>query len=373
MCARQKFSRRAVVSLSVALTAASLSFVQILQAGLIAQGTPGEFVAKADNVANLANQPEEANGDKPLDANSGNAPEGTPDLPLSASTNLPQLAVSATGIGADSSPGLGGVSPNKRNRKNSSMSRPGTPGNGSGGSGSRSGFGANGGANGPNSLGTGSGGGASGAGANGSGSAADSSSGPAAFAQTAFASSGGSSGTSDSGVSANSAAAPGASADNPILPSSTNDGSYVFNYKSSAGGNSVYFDPPIAPGYAFTTSSGSPNFASFTIDTPLPGTTDLTISFDNLTEHFSPTSTFDFTAYVPGGVSEFTVTGISRSDVNSGGEFNYHMTFVDSTQNGSFSQTALFENPEPGSITLVIAGVLSLFGWRRTRGNREVA
>jgi MYXO-CTERM domain-containing protein len=128
----------------------------------------------------------------------------------------------------------------------------------------------------------------------------------------------------------------------------------------------------LATGYLITVNSG-PNILTVT-DATAPGllsnTTLLTVSFDGHTGTFAPGGTFDFGAVEPGGVTQFTLTGISPLDViaNPSGEFVTSFTFApsDGTQDGQITETAL-QAPEPGSLTLWGAGALCLLGWRQRR------
>src|SRR5579872_3929100 len=175
--------------------------------------------------------------------------------------------------------------------------------------------------------------------------------------------------TSNSGASG-----AGSNPSNPILPTSTQGNTYNFNYTTPGGGSSsqLFFDPPIASGYIYTTDPGSPNFGSVTVETPLPNTTVLSVSFDDTTQQFSPGSTFDFTQFDPNGVPQFTLFGISPTDVQNGGEFNAALGFVDPQGGtpGSFSDVAI---PEPGSLTLLALGSFGLIGWRKRRASNAAA
>jgi hypothetical protein len=159
-------------------------------------------------------------------------------------------------------------------------------------------------------------------------------------------------------------AAIGADAAHPVLPSATINGSYVFDHSATSAGTPVFFDPPVASGYIFTSSG--PNFATFTVTTPLPNTSALTFTFNGTSTSVNATSPgsgqFPEFAFPSGGVSQFTLSGINANDIH-GQEFTYAFTFADSGPI-SFSQTPL-AFPEPGSLTLLSVGVAGLLVWRR--------
>jgi hypothetical protein len=156
----------------------------------------------------------------------------------------------------------------------------------------------------------------------------------------------------------------GADAAHPVLPSETINGSYEFNHTATSAGTPVFFDPPVASGYIFTSSG--PNFATFTVTTPLPNTPALTFSFNGTSTSVNSTSPgsgqFPGFTFPTGGISQFTLSGINAADIH-GQEFNYAFTFAGDGPI-SFSQTPL-AFPEPGSLTLLSVGVAGLLVWRR--------
>jgi hypothetical protein len=182
----------------------------------------------------------------------------------------------------------------------------------------------------------------------------------------------GGSGSSDPGGTEGPISSPsGSSLANPILP---NPGSsYVFDYHVTPGGlgntSPLFFDPPIANGYDFQIISG-PNFASVEVPLSSPGAAHaiFTLTFGTTTELLSPGTPFFFTLVDPGGVSKFTITGNvgenGPDEVVHSLTFDTAISFVDGGP-GSFSQTPIFNNPEPGSLTLVALGAAALCGCRR--------
>jgi len=243
----------------------------------------------------------------------------------------------------------------KRRQQGYGNSGPGGSGSG-GGSGSRSGVGATGstgaGTNlpGNNSLGTTSGGGSSnGLPAGNGGSASTGVISPGAP--------GGSMNLLDSQVA-------GSSAANPLLPSSTNGNSFTFQYSVTPGGlgiaSPLYVDPPIATGYLFTLNAG-PKIDTVTIVNPqsdLPNTPLITVSFDGHTGTVAPGGTFDFTQLEPGGVSSFTLTGISPLDVSANPSLDFLTSFTFAGEGPGtiteFLTSFTFAGEGPGTITETI-------------------
>jgi hypothetical protein len=177
-------------------------------------------------------------------------------------------------------------------------------------------------------------------------------------------SSGGGSGGSSSGGSAVAATGPvaGSTAANPILPSGMKNGAYVFNHNGTSAGTPIFFDPPIASGYVFTASG--PNFASFTVTTPLPNTPVLTFTFNGGSTNWNTSGSglFPEFSFPNGGVSQFVLSGINNADIH-GQEFNYAFTFV-GTDAGSFTQAPL-SFPEPSSLVLLSMGVAGIVIWQK--------
>jgi len=170
-------------------------------------------------------------------------------------------------------------------------------------------------------------------------------------------------GTTSSGTGATSPVI-GADAAHPVLPSATINGSYEFDHTATSAGTPVFFDPPVASGYIFTSSG--PNFATFTLTTLLPNTPALTFTFNGTSTSVNATSPgsglFPEFAFPIGGISQFTLSGINAADIH-GQEFTFAFTFAGDGPI-SFSQTPL-AFPEPGSLTLLSAGVAGLLVWRR--------
>jgi hypothetical protein len=345
--------QRANPFLHLVLVCASICCWQRCDAGLTAGGLAEVVLVDLNGQSGQPNQ-----GDNAAVPPSASASE--------SGSTAPALTPTGSGSGPVASGGFGAVpaAPRKRSRQNSGNFGPGNGGGaGGGGAGGGSGGGSSsGGTGGPNGLG----GGASPFSPGGSG---------------GLSGTGASSSGLGGSVSLSETSVPGSSAANPLLPSSINGDAYGFNYTVTPGGlgstaSPLYVDPPLATGYLVTVDSG-PNILTVT-DTTNPSlllnTTLLTVNFDGHTGTFAPGGTFDFGAVEPGGVNQFTITGISPADVaaNPLGEFVTSFTFAPSngTQAGQITETAL-HGPEPASLTLWTAGALSLLGWRQLRGKKR--
>ena len=367
-----RWSSSPVAILNLAMMAATLIIIQDSHAGLIEDGIAVAPVADVNESAPTMHPAATPSAGDDLE----DALSGATDLPLAASADMNQLLRTPTNAGATPGIDSGGVHhSNSKRRRNASFS----PSNGTGG-------GSGGGSSGSHSVSSLT----SGSTASGSGAISDSSNGPPGSTQFISGLTGGSGIGSGSAGLALFANASGLSSVDPgnssfgsmtsfsssaILPSSIVGGMYTFRGNSAPGmgGSSapLTFDPPLAPGFAFHSLAGDPNFASIQVTDPLPNTSLLRVAFNGQNETFAPGSIFSFPT---GGVSTFTVTGISSADVQTGGEFLTSITF---TQPGQFrfTETALNGDaqifapavPEPGSLTLLAAGTIVLLSWRRLR------
>jgi hypothetical protein len=169
---------------------------------------------------------------------------------------------------------------------------------------------------------------------------------------------------------------PGTTPANPVLPvGQISSGAFdipVVSQTITPG--PIYIDPAIATGYDYT--STNLNFASVVIPQALPGgDSQFQLNFQGHSVTLNAGTTFDFTSVVPGGVSEFTITGINPAenlDPNNPGAFVTGLTFVG--QGGTDAlMTPLTQDvgvaPEPASLTLLGTGAVALlgYGWRRRR------
>lgn len=140
---------------------------------------------------------------------------------------------------------------------------------------------------------------------------------------------------------------PGSTPDNPILPA---DPAPPWRFPGVVEGRARaslfgYLDPQVASGYHFEMSGfGEANFASVVVPNPLPGgDSSFMVSFDGYTAPLEAGVPFDFTATVPGGVPEFTITGIDDTealDPNDPSAFVTGVTFVNAF-NGDIVMTPL--------------------------------
>jgi hypothetical protein len=109
------------------------------------------------------------------------------------------------------------------------------------------------------------------------------------------------------------------------------------------------------------------------LSSPAINAATFTLIFGTTTELVVPGTPFFFTSVDPGGVSQFTITGDfggnGTDQVVRSLTFDTAISFVDGGE-GSFSQTPIFNNPEPGSLTLVALGIAGLFVRRTTRRRR---
>jgi hypothetical protein len=140
-------------------------------------------------------------------------------------------------------------------------------------------------------------------------------------------------------------------------------GVYHFDVESVGPSSVSYIDPTIAVGYRYDTGAGDPNFASVILPDVGGGVFDLSYgaiatTLDAGIQYFFPV----------GGVSDFTVTGIDPAadlDPADTSAFVTGLTFV---SDGPFTgtMTPLTEEvPEPGALSLLVAGLLGLVVARR--------
>jgi hypothetical protein len=137
----------------------------------------------------------------------------------------------------------------------------------------------------------------------------------------------------------------------------------------------LYVDPDYAAGYLYE-ADGS-NFASFTVPNALPGGDDLfSLAFGGMTHTLQAGQAFNFTDYVPGGVSEFQLLGIDLSeqvDPTQLPPFVSGFKFIDDgvvtlTQTPLLAQAAAV--PEPASLAIWSIGAIGM-AVSAARGRRK--
>jgi hypothetical protein len=128
----------------------------------------------------------------------------------------------------------------------------------------------------------------------------------------------------------------------------------AYNFKLPVVPGQTYFiDPAIATGYSYTTGAGNPNFASVLL--PAIQTTPYLVTFlvngKQETVSVSPNTVYTFAS---GGVSAFSVTGISQTDNLAPADATAFVTGLTFVSSGTFTgtQTPLVDpGPTAGAVT----------------------
>jgi hypothetical protein len=143
----------------------------------------------------------------------------------------------------------------------------------------------------------------------------------------------------------------GAAVPTVYLPTVVN-GAYNFNM-TVVSGQTYFIDPAIATGYSYTTGAGNPNFASVLL--PAIQTTPYLVTFlvngKQETVSVAPNTVYTFAS---GGVSAFTVTGISQTDNLAPADATAFVTGLTFVSSGTFTgtQTPLVDpGPTAGGVT----------------------
>lgn len=157
------------------------------------------------------------------------------------------------------------------------------------------------------------------------------------------------------------------------LPITGSTGGYGYMI-TVMGGQTYFVDPTVAVGYSFATGAGNPNFASVIFPAVQTAPFDLSFLYGG-TDHGDmvlPGTVFDFPA---GGVDAFTVTGIDPADGLDPADTTAFITGLTFVSDGTFTGTqtpitGVVATPEPGSIVLLLSGLLGLrLFWRGRRAS----
>ena len=155
----------------------------------------------------------------------------------------------------------------------------------------------------------------------------------------------------------------------PLLPTSidtTPSGGTRFTFSKVASGQ--WFDPPSASSFAYTMTSGS--LFTKIDDFPTGFDNPFTISTNGIVlGTFGPGQSVDMTGFPGGGVSTFTVSGISPL-VDPNDPLGFALPIEFNTPTASFEQEAV-SAPEPSSIVLIAAGGLIACTRRRSDCRRR--
>lgn len=169
--------------------------------------------------------------------------------------------------------------------------------------------------------------------------------------------------------------APGGRPDTPLVPfASTPSGEndVALNINNGLGVDTpIWVDPVVATGFTYTQGVGGENFATLIIPSALPlGDDTFTLSFEygsgNLfSDLFGVGAVFDFTAFDPLGISQFTIGGIDVGEgVDPTDPFVVGLTFVAGGFQSTLSIDATTTNtdadpnvvPLPTTILLLLSG-----------------
>lgn len=157
---------------------------------------------------------------------------------------------------------------------------------------------------------------------------------------------------------------PGASQNNPILPT-TSDGNGTFGFQGAGSG---WIDPPTASGYHYQMTAGS--LFTHIADFPTGFNSPFTVSVNGLSlGQFTPGQPVDFTAFPGGGVTAFDISGITPL-VDPANPFGFSVNLQYNTPTASFTATT---TPEPSVLGLCLIGIpLLTRAARQGRSNRAV-
>jgi len=178
---------------------------------------------------------------------------------------------------------------------------------------------------------------------------------------------------------------PGSSESLPLLPED-DEAPFAFEV-DQAGGETIWFDPPVAVGYEFDVQSG-PLFETVTLPTNVQSEDFMIeVMLDTGFESqgsFAPGATFDFTQLDAAGVDLFRILGIDPElglDPDDPTAFPAGLSFT-SAGTTDFTMAAITEEvgdgtvPSPATLPLVLSGLAGLLAcrqaWRHRRCSRAL-
>lgn len=154
------------------------------------------------------------------------------------------------------------------------------------------------------------------------------------------------------------------SQDNPSLPDGFNGTGWVFSNVQSG----LWFDPPFTNAFDYEGQSGT-TFDSITLPTGYGSTFDILTGpgFSNLLGTFGAGSSVNFLTLAGGPLSAFRLSGINPAvDAALPNAFPLQI-FFNSGANGSFTQTAVSDVPEPSLLVFSFAALGAMCRLRRKR------
>jgi hypothetical protein len=173
---------------------------------------------------------------------------------------------------------------------------------------------------------------------------------------------------------------PGSTPDDPIIPARANQvllaDSVTLPVLQDYGIDQfIYLDPVYATGYSYHVDGS--NFASFTVPNALPGgDEDFELLFGGMNFSLHSGDQFNFTDYVPLGISDFQLTGIAVSEQVDPDALPPFVAGFKFTTEGvaTLTQTPILSDstaatPEPGSMAIWGLGAVgcAILGFRRRK------
>lgn len=151
---------------------------------------------------------------------------------------------------------------------------------------------------------------------------------------------------------------PGATQQNPVLPSSTNaNGQFVFNNIPSG----TWADPPNTYGFDYVGTSGT-LFTQIGLPTGFVDPFDVFIgsTFSTLLGTFTGGSMVDFVTLGGAAQGQFRITGINPRFDSTLDPAGFPVQVFFSTATGSFTMLPLTDVPEPRTVGLLLIGVCAI-------------